>query len=135
MNIMQFSSLPLLAHCYSILFIFLYLFSTFHFSTDVDLLFPAYPTFTSSVLHPSLFSMSFSSPYNFSISFILHTGIFSVYQSFCLPLFFLITMLLPSYLLNASFLKIIIRNFLKATSNIKTHLFFPTQFPVLNAVQ
>jgi hypothetical protein len=126
MNIMQFSSLPLLAHCYSILFIFLYLFSTFHFSTDVDLLFPAYPTFTSSVLHHSFFSMSFSSSYNFSISFILHTGIFPIYQYFCLPLFFIITMLLPSYLLNASFLKIIIRNFLKATNNIMTYLFSNT---------
>ena len=93
MNIMQLSSLPLLAHCYSILFIFLYLFSAFPFSTEVDLLFPAYPTFTCSVLHPSLFSMSFRSSYNFSISFILQTGIrvFSIYQSFCLSLFFIIT--------------------------------------------
>lgn len=131
MNIMQLSSLPLLAHCYSILFIFLYLFSTFHFSTDVDLLFPAYPTFTCSVLHPSLFSMSFSSTYNFSISFILHTGIFSIYQSFCLPLFFIITMLLPSYLLNESFLKIIINNFLKTTNNIMAYLFFSNVISII----
>jgi len=124
MNKMQLSSLPLLAHCYSILFIFLYLFSTFLLSTEVDLLFPAHPTFTCSVLHPSLVSMSFPS-YNFTISFILQMGIFSIYQSFCLPIFFFITILLPSYLLNASLLKIIIHNFLQTTNNIMAYLSFP----------
>jgi hypothetical protein len=123
---MQLSSLPLLAHCYSILFIFLYLSSTFPLFADVDLPFPAYPTFTCSVLHTFLFSMSFPSFYNFSISFILHKVTFSIYQSFCLSLFFIITTLLPSYLRNASFLKIIIQKVLQTTNNIRPTFLFPT---------